>query len=169
MARISMAGTVPQPMPPRLSGRTASATLVVIFAVLTRADFVVDAPPGTDGTAGFPATGGGAGAGLGAVESVPDTIVAPSTDRNCLQPHGGPEEGRFKGWPANYGMWGWGDEMVVMYLDAPFAPAKAGGHAADAGSRCPLRRCPGRLRTPGASCRGAGVGRGAGPHRRLRP
>ena len=28
------------------------------------------------------------------------------------------EPGRFKGWPANYGLWVWGDELVVMYEDA---------------------------------------------------
>ena len=48
------------------------------------------------------------------------------------------EERRFKGWPANGGMWSWGNELVVMYTDATFgidaeaAGANDGrGHAVD--------------------------------------
>ena len=26
------------------------------------------------------------------------------------------EPGRFAGWPANYGMWAWGDELVVGFV-----------------------------------------------------
>jgi hypothetical protein len=41
------------------------------------------------------------------------------------------EPGRFKGWPANGGMWGWGDEMVVMYGDGTLDPSNPRGHAID--------------------------------------
>lgn len=32
------------------------------------------------------------------------------------------ERGRFAGWPANYGMWAWGDEIVVIFTEAAFLP-----------------------------------------------
>ncbi len=38
------------------------------------------------------------------------------------------EEGKFAGWPANYGMWAWGNELVVSFTECTFQ-AKAGFHA----------------------------------------
>lgn len=38
------------------------------------------------------------------------------------------EEGRFAGWPANYGMWAWGDEIVVGFTECTHQ-AGAGFHA----------------------------------------
>lgn len=37
-------------------------------------------------------------------------------------------EGKFAGWPANYGMWAWGDEIVVSFTQCTHL-AKAGFHA----------------------------------------
>ena len=34
-----------------------------------------------------------------------------------------PESGRAFGWPANGGIWNWGDEIMVMYLDCPYKNA----------------------------------------------
>jgi len=30
------------------------------------------------------------------------------------------QEGRFAGWPANFGMWAWGDELVVVFTEGRF-------------------------------------------------
>jgi hypothetical protein len=38
------------------------------------------------------------------------------------------EQGRFAGWPANYGMWIWGNEIVVSFTQC-YHLAKAGFHA----------------------------------------
>ena len=38
------------------------------------------------------------------------------------------EQGKFAGWPANYGMWNWGDEIVVSFTQCTFQ-AHAGFHA----------------------------------------
>jgi len=38
------------------------------------------------------------------------------------------ETGKFAGWPANYGMWAWGDELVVGFTQCTLL-AKAGFHA----------------------------------------
>jgi len=38
------------------------------------------------------------------------------------------EDGKFAGWPANYGMWRWGDEFVVSFTQCTFQ-ARAGFHA----------------------------------------
>ena len=38
------------------------------------------------------------------------------------------EEGKFAGWPANYGMWAWGDEIVVSFTQCTHM-AHAGFHA----------------------------------------
>ena len=38
------------------------------------------------------------------------------------------EEGKFAGWPANYGMWMWGDEIVVGFTQCTFQP-RSGFHA----------------------------------------
>ena len=42
------------------------------------------------------------------------------------------EPGRYGGWPANYGMWVWGDEIVVGFLELESAPSAemypASGH-----------------------------------------
>ena len=38
------------------------------------------------------------------------------------------ETGKFAAWPANYGMWAWGDEIVVGFTQCTFL-AKAGFHA----------------------------------------
>ncbi|HHW10618.1 MAG TPA: exo-alpha-sialidase [Firmicutes bacterium] len=46
------------------------------------------------------------------------------------------EPGRFAGWPANYGIWSWGDEIVVGFTVGYFAPVK-GFHARD--SRRPFQ------------------------------
>jgi hypothetical protein len=38
------------------------------------------------------------------------------------------EKGKFGGWPANYGMWSWGDEIVVSFTQCTHL-ARAGFHA----------------------------------------
>jgi hypothetical protein len=38
------------------------------------------------------------------------------------------EKGKFAGWPANYGMWAWGDEIVVSFTQCTHL-ARAGFHA----------------------------------------
>ena len=38
--------------------------------------------------------------------------------------------GRFAGWPANYGMWNWGDEIVLVFTEGAFK-ATLHGHARD--------------------------------------
>lgn len=40
------------------------------------------------------------------------------------------EAGKFAGWPANYGMWAWGDELVVGFTQCTQLP-KAGFHTRD--------------------------------------
>jgi hypothetical protein len=40
------------------------------------------------------------------------------------------EPGRFAGWPANYGMWHWGDEIVVVFVVGWLGPL-VGVHARD--------------------------------------
>jgi hypothetical protein len=40
------------------------------------------------------------------------------------------EAGKFAGWPANYGMWAWGDEIVVGFTQCTQLP-KAGFHTRD--------------------------------------
>jgi BNR repeat protein len=40
------------------------------------------------------------------------------------------EDGRFGGWPANHGIWNWGDEIVVGFRSAHFKVMPA-GHARD--------------------------------------
>lgn len=40
------------------------------------------------------------------------------------------ETGKFAGWPANYGMWAWGDELVVGFTQCTQLP-KAGFHTRD--------------------------------------
>jgi hypothetical protein len=40
------------------------------------------------------------------------------------------EEGRYAGWPANYGIWSWGDEIVVGFT-AGYPTEKDGFHARD--------------------------------------
>src|SRR4051794_21554787 len=39
--------------------------------------------------------------------------------------------GRFGGWPANNGIWSWGDEIVVGFVLGTFKVNPAGGHAID--------------------------------------
>jgi hypothetical protein len=70
------------------------------------------------------------------------------------------EEGRYGGWPANYGIWSWGDEIVVGFTlgyykadsgfhardrDRPFVPMQA--RSLDGGLTWQLRGTP--CRTPG--------------------
>lgn len=40
------------------------------------------------------------------------------------------KKGRFAGWPANYGMWNWGDEIVLVFTEGAFK-ATLHGHARD--------------------------------------
>ena len=40
------------------------------------------------------------------------------------------EKGRFAGWPANYGLWHWGDEIVVGFTGCTHL-SRAGFHARD--------------------------------------
>lgn len=41
------------------------------------------------------------------------------------------EVGRFGGWPANHGIWGWGDELVVGFQSCMFRVIDDGSHAID--------------------------------------
>lgn len=43
------------------------------------------------------------------------------------------ESGRFGGWPANHGIWSWGNEIVVGFRSAIFKVNPAGGHAVASG------------------------------------
>jgi len=40
------------------------------------------------------------------------------------------QEGRFGGWPANHGIWSWGDEILVGF-EVGYFQAKERGHAID--------------------------------------
>ena len=40
------------------------------------------------------------------------------------------EEGRYAGWPANYGIWSWGDEIVLGFT-LGFIDPEGGFHARD--------------------------------------
>jgi hypothetical protein len=70
------------------------------------------------------------------------------------------EPGRYAGWPANYGIWSWGDEVVVAFTagypkedagfhardtDRPFTTMQA--RSLDGGHTWEVARCP--CRTPG--------------------
>ncbi len=66
------------------------------------------------------------------------------------------EPGRFKGWPANYGLWVWEDEVLVMYEDAisdtsdinrhTFDPSKGlfveQARSKDGGKTWRIEKCP---------------------------
>lgn len=41
------------------------------------------------------------------------------------------EPGRFAAWPANYGMWSWGDEIVLVFTSGHLDTTATGFHAAD--------------------------------------
>lgn len=41
------------------------------------------------------------------------------------------EPGRFGGWPANHGLWGWGNEIVVGFQSCVFKVIDDGNHAID--------------------------------------
>ncbi len=41
------------------------------------------------------------------------------------------EEGRFSGWPANRGIWSWGDEILVGFVHGHYAENPTGGHDID--------------------------------------
>ncbi len=51
------------------------------------------------------------------------------------------EAGRFAGWPANFGMWAWGDEIVVVFTEGRFEN-RLRGHKAD--PSVPFRNLQGR-------------------------
>ena len=70
------------------------------------------------------------------------------------------EAGRYGGWPANYGIWAWGDEVVVVFIlgyykenapfhardkDRPFVTMQA--RSLDGGKSWDVQPFPGR--TPG--------------------
>lgn len=51
------------------------------------------------------------------------------------------EPGRFKAWPANGGLWSWGDEILVMYTDCALDPSVAEtDHALDENQPCYLEQ-----------------------------
>ena len=41
------------------------------------------------------------------------------------------ESGRFSGWPANHGIWSWGNEIVVGFKHGYYKKNPSGGHAID--------------------------------------
>ena len=41
------------------------------------------------------------------------------------------ESGRFSGWPANHGIWSWGNEIVVGFQHGYYKENPTGGHAID--------------------------------------
>lgn len=45
------------------------------------------------------------------------------------------EEGRFAGWPANHGVWSWGDEIVVGFTNGYHKKDPKGGHDIDRSRR----------------------------------
>ncbi len=51
------------------------------------------------------------------------------------------EAGRFAGWPANFGMWAWGNEIVVVFTEGGFEN-RLRGHKAD--PSVPFRNLQGR-------------------------
>lgn len=38
------------------------------------------------------------------------------------------QEGRFAGWPANFGIWNWGNEILVGFTDGAYLKNPTGGH-----------------------------------------
>src|SRR5437867_8655695 len=55
----------------------------------------------------------------------PDALVEPPKHIKVYA-----EPGRFGGWPANHGIWSWGNEILVGF-EAGFFKDKAQGHAID--------------------------------------
>ena len=49
------------------------------------------------------------------------------------------QPGHFGGWPANHGMWAWGNEIVVGHRDGKFKIVKR-GHAIDGSRRNTIGR-----------------------------
>lgn len=41
------------------------------------------------------------------------------------------EGGKYAGWPANHGIWGWGDEILVGFVEASFKETQPGLHTYD--------------------------------------
>ncbi|WP_192348960.1 sialidase family protein [Algoriphagus sp. Y33] len=41
------------------------------------------------------------------------------------------EDGQYGGWPANHGIWGWGDEILVGFVKASFNQSEPGLHTYD--------------------------------------
>lgn len=54
--------------------------------------------------------------------------TAPSVVKNVVVYH---EAGRYGGWPANYGIWSWGNEIVVGFASAYFQLQKTDRHPYD--------------------------------------
>ena len=62
---------------------------------------------------------------LGLVVSVSAVAQGPLTVKNVLVFK---ETNKFAGWPANNGLWAWGNEMVVGFKVGAFDDDKQGGH-----------------------------------------
>lgn len=41
------------------------------------------------------------------------------------------EDGKYAGWPANHGVWAWGDQILVGFVEASFKEAQPGLHTYD--------------------------------------
>lgn len=58
-------------------------------------------------------------------------LFAQPTDRDAHHTVVFQQEGRFAGWPANYGIWSWGNEILVGFKDGVYLKNPTGGHDID--------------------------------------
>src|SRR5215475_14361350 len=63
---------------------------------------------------------------IGAISYLAATHQAPPGVRHVVVYR---EEGRFAGWPANHGIWSWGDEILVGFSAGYFKDNGPGRHA----------------------------------------
>ena len=67
------------------------------------------------------------------MSSMPSSIPKLSDEKSKIVKHFtiSMEAGRYKGWPANYGMWTWGKELLVMFEDCKMDISDLTGHTYD--------------------------------------
>jgi len=75
-------------------------------------------------------------------------VVLPASAQNDTRPVESTvvykEKGRFAGWPANGGIWSWGDEVVVGFTLGYYKANLLGGHAIDSGKPSVVRQARSR-------------------------
>ena len=67
------------------------------------------------------------------------------------------EPGRFAGWPANYGIWCWGDEIVVGFTSARIKRPSAGMRVTKTSHSSICRRAASIAAQLGASSHSRGI------------